>query len=131
VNEMRQKAAVAALTVAMPDSPTFLVSYAADLTDDDRVALDRLSFRLYPPGSTASDVLFQPQGTTSAQLHARQWTRVQARDSEAAERLVTEVLGRQPEGLSAFADDVSNGSAGVTARAWRHRRLPGRLTSRV
>ena len=92
---MRQKAAAAAFTLAMTDSPTFLVSYAADLTDDDRAALDTLRDRLYPPGSKAPDVRFQgPE--TPAELHARQWTRVQARDGEAAERLVADVLGRKP-----------------------------------
>jgi hypothetical protein len=112
---MRQKAAAAAFTLAMTDSPTFLVSYAADLTDDDRAALDTLRHRLYPPGSKAPDVRFQgPE--TPAELHARQWTRVQARDGEAAERLVADVLGRKPEGLNAFQVEISNGSAGATAR---------------
>jgi len=98
----------------MTDSPTFLVSYAAELTDDDRFALDRLSFELFPTGS-ASDVCFE-SSETPAQLHARQWMRVQAQDSEAAERLVTEVLGRRPEGLNAVQDMVSRFSRGGRRR---------------
>jgi hypothetical protein len=89
----------------MTDSSTFLVSFAEELTDEDRVALDRPGFRLYPPGSKVSDVWFRGQ-ERSPQLHGRLWVRVQAQDSNEATRLVTEVLGRRPGGLVAFGDMI-------------------------
>lgn len=91
----------------MPDSSTFLVSYAEELTDEDRVALDRPGFTLYPPGAKVSNAWFDGH-ERPAEFHARQWVRVHAQDSEEAMRLVTEVLGRKPEGLDTFQDMVSD-----------------------
>jgi hypothetical protein len=46
------------------------------------------------------------EGGERAQLHGRQWVRVPAQSSEQAKRLVTEVLGRRPQGLAAFQDMI-------------------------
>jgi hypothetical protein len=90
----------------MTDSSTFLVSFAEDLTDDDRAVLDRPGFRLYPRGLKVSEKWFE--GRARSELHGRQWVRVQAHNSEEAKRLVTEVLGRRPEGLEAFREMISD-----------------------
>ena len=84
----------------MSAADDFLVTLAEDLTEDDRVALDRPGFKLYPPGSQVSDAWFQ--GRERPPLHGRHWVRVRAKNSEDAKRQVTEVLGRTPEGLEAF-----------------------------
>ena len=89
----------------MTGYPAFLVSYAEELTDEDRVALDRPGLMLYPPGARVSDAWFKDRGRPS-EFHARQWVRVEAQDGTEAKRLLTEALGRTPEGLEAFQDMV-------------------------
>ncbi len=82
--------------------PTYFVMYAEDLADDDRTALTRRDWKLYPNGFEVSDAWFVgADHPPPIDFHARQVIRLQADDGEAAKALVVDALGRTPEGLEA------------------------------
>ncbi len=73
----------------------FFARFAGELSDDDRIALDRPEFKLYE-GRSAGTGAPSPGGAESPDYHV---VRVAARDADEARQEVVRVLGREPTGL--------------------------------
>jgi len=91
----------------MANSWTHYVVYTEPLTDDDRAALDRPGFKLYPDGISVSDAWFVGTEKPPTEFHVRQVVRLEADNAEEATSRVVEALGRKPDGLTAFRANES------------------------
>lgn len=77
---------------------TFWASYPAEMTDDDRVRLDRPGFKLYVNGYGVSSVFQGDEG--AAAFTTYQVVRLTADGPEDARHRIVDALGREPEGLN-------------------------------
>jgi hypothetical protein len=91
----------------MANSSTYYAVYTEELTEDDRAALDRPGFKLYPDGIQVSDAWFVGAENPPVEFHSRQIVRMEAESAEQAVSRVVEALGRTPEGLQAFRANES------------------------
>ena len=91
----------------MAGSWTYYVVYFEPLTEDDRVALDRPGFKLFPDGRSVSDAWFEGAAALAPESDVRQVVRLEADTAEEAEARIVVALGRMPRGLTAFRANES------------------------
>jgi hypothetical protein len=79
----------------------FFVYFSGELSDDDRVALDRPGFNMYENGIAVSEPFFLPEGCAD-DLDTYTVVRVPAKSVLEARDAVVHALGRTPDDLNVW-----------------------------